>query len=319
MTTADPTVEPELVDHGERLAVGFCRVLRAAGLKVPATATINFGEALGLMGAADRGSVYWAGRATLIHRPEDLNVYDRVFDAYWLQREPGGMTVEGALPPTTLVLDSDDDEPDDEADDEGDGEDPPGEVQQIRFSRVEVLTNKDFAECTPDELRELSALMAGLRFSTYRRQSLRRSPAKRAGDRPDLRRTVRWALRHQGEPVRRAFTEPASRPRRLVLILDVSGSMETYARALLRFAHAAVVARSKVEVFALRHPAHPPDQGPGQPGPRRSDTPGVPPGRRLGRRDPTGGGHPGVQRRLGGAGHGAGQRRGHPERWLGPG
>jgi uncharacterized protein len=76
-------------------------------------------------------------------------------------------------------------------------------------------------------------------------------PAKRRGARPDLGRTVRWALRHQGEPLRRAYTKPASRPRRLVLILDISGSMETYARALIRFVHAAVVARGRVEVFTI--------------------------------------------------------------------
>jgi uncharacterized protein with von Willebrand factor type A (vWA) domain len=124
-------------------------------------------------------------------------------------------------------------------------------VQPVRFSRAEVLTEKDFAECTREELAELSRLMAELRFTTYRRRSRRQVPAKGAGDRPDLRRTVRWAIRHQGEAMRRAFTEPATRPRRLVMILDVSGSMEPYARALLRFAHAAVVARSKVEVFVL--------------------------------------------------------------------
>jgi uncharacterized protein with von Willebrand factor type A (vWA) domain len=93
--------------------------------------------------------------------------------------------------------------------------------------------------------------MARLRFTTHRRRSRRQIPVKGAGDRPDLRRTVRWAIRHQGEAMRRAYTEQATRPRRLVLILDVSGSMEPYARALLRFAHAAVVARAKVEVFVL--------------------------------------------------------------------
>lgn len=246
----EAATDPAFVDHGERLAVGFCRVLRAAGINVPATATINFTEALGLLGAGDRASVYWAGRATLVHRPEDLPLYDRAFAVFWLQREPGGITVEGTPPPITLALDLDDDD-DDGGDEDGTG--PDGDVQQVRFSRTEVLTTKDFADCTDEELAELSTLMGHLRFTTYRRQSRRRTPANGSGsgDRPDLRRTVRWALRNQGEPIRRAFTEPASRPRRLVLILDVSGSMETYARALLRFAHAAVVARSKVEVFAL--------------------------------------------------------------------
>ena len=73
----------------------------------------------------------------------------------------------------------------------------------------------------------------------------------RATTKPDLRRTVRRALRTDGTPISRAYLEPSMRPRRIVLVVDVSGSMESYARALLRFAQAAVVGRGKVEVFAL--------------------------------------------------------------------
>jgi uncharacterized protein len=228
--------------------VAFCRALRGAGLKVPATATINFAEALGLVGLAERGPAYWAGRATLVSRPEDLTLYDRVFDAFWRQRLPGGLAVAEVPTPVTIALDLGDDEPDAADDDESEGE---GDIQAVRFSRAEVLTNKDFAECTEEEMAELSRLMAQLRFTTHQRLSRRRIPVRGRGDQPDLRRTVRWALRHQGEPLRRAFTRQSSRPRRLVLVIDVSGSMEPYARALLRFAHAAVVGRAKVEVFVL--------------------------------------------------------------------
>jgi len=238
-----------LTDHGDRLVVGFCRLLRSVGLEVPASATINFMVALGELGLDDRQRVYWAGRATLVSRPEDLGLYDRVFAAYWLQRSADGVAVEETPPPITLALDIGDD--DDDASSPDDADEPDGDVQQVRFSRAEVLTNKDFADCSPEELDELTALMSRLRFTTHRRRSRRQLPAKGGGDRPDLRRTVRWALRHQGEPMKRAFTEKATRPRRLVLVLDVSGSMEPYARALLRFAHAAVVARAKVEVFVL--------------------------------------------------------------------
>ncbi len=243
-TTAQANVDT--IGDGERVAVGFCRVLRRTGLRVPATATINFTEALGLVGVEDRDGVYWAGRATLIHRPEDLNLYDRVFTAYWEQRASESVMVEGTPPPVTLALDIADDDDDDERDHE-----PAGDIQPVRFSSAEVLTDKDFADCTQEELAELTRLMSRLRFTTHRRLSRRYVPVKGVGDRPDLRRTVRWALRHQGEPVKRAYSGLATRPRRLVLVVDVSGSMESYARALIRFAHAAVVARSKVEVFVL--------------------------------------------------------------------
>lgn len=234
-------------DPAERMAVGFARVLRGLGVRVSASSTINFAAALGLVGMADRRTVYWAGRATLIQRPEDISVFDAAFAMYWLQRQPEMMSVEGTPPPVTLAIDTGDE---DDADD-GEPEEPPGDVQALRFSRVEVLQEKDFASCTDAELAELTRLMANLKFTTHTRRSRRQVPAKGLGDQPDLRRTVQWALRHQGEPFRRAYTESASRPRRLVLLLDVSGSMEQYARALIRFVHAATVARGRVEAFTL--------------------------------------------------------------------
>ena len=238
-----------------------------------------------------------------------------MFAVYWQQRTPDGIAIEGTPAPVTIALDADD--ADDDVDD-GDGDEPQGDVQQVRFSRAEVLTDKDFAECTAAELVELSALMARLRFTTHRRRSRRQVPSRSATERPDLRRTVRWALRHHGEPVKRAFTEPASRPRRLVLVLDVSGSMEPYARALLRFAHAAVVARAKVEVFVLgtRLPSH---QAPHQPRPRRCDPAGLPQGEGLGGGTRLGEGSPGVQQRVGGAGPRSGRCGGGPQRRLGSG
>jgi len=77
------------------------------------------------------------------------------------------------------------------------------------------------------------------------------TPTTRHTARPDLRRTVRAALRTEGEPIRRHFRTPATRFRRVVLLLDVSGSMEPYARALLRFVQAAVAGRRRIEAFAL--------------------------------------------------------------------
>jgi hypothetical protein len=93
--------------------------------------------------------------------------------------------------------------------------------------------------------------MSRLRLVGSPRRSLRLTTSKRTTGRHDLRRTVRAAMRAGGEPVRRHHREPSTRHRRLVLLLDVSGSMEPYARALIRFVHAAVAGRQKVEAFAL--------------------------------------------------------------------
>jgi len=248
MTVFPPDVELP-GDPAERMTVGFVRVLRGLGVRVPTSATINFADAIGLVGMADRTAVFWAGRATMIQRPEDIPLYDTAFAIYWQQRHPENMRVEGEPPPITLAVDLDDDG-DEPPDGEDDGEEP-GDIQALRFSRVEILAEKDFSDCTDQELAELTQLMARLKFTNHTRRSRRQIPTKGRGDKPDLRRTVQYALRHHGEPYRRAHTTAASRPRRLVLLLDVSGSMETYARALIRFLHAATASRNRVEAFTM--------------------------------------------------------------------
>jgi uncharacterized protein with von Willebrand factor type A (vWA) domain len=228
------------------IAVAFSRVLRGAGVAVPMSATIAFTEALGVVGVADRDATYWAGRATLVRRPEDREVYDRAFRVFWEDRQGAGPGPEEPPPlRLSLALDTGDDG-------EG-GEDDPDEDPSIelRFSANEVLRHKDFAEYSDEELAEAQTLMARFRLVGSPRRSLRLTAADVRAQRPDLRRTVRATLRAGGEPVRRHWRTHTTRPRRLVLLLDVSGSMEPYARALVRFVHAAVAGRQKVEAFAL--------------------------------------------------------------------
>jgi len=232
-------------DAGE-IAVAFSRVLRGAGVDVPISATIGFTEALGAVGLDTREQVYWAGRATLVRRPEDADLYDRAFRAFWETLEPGAVAPPPEPPQeVTLTID------DDEGPDDGDGTPSDEDSIELRFSATEVLRHQDFAESTPEELDEAYRLMQRLRLVGAPRRSLRLGPTAATTDRPDLRRTVRAAIRAGGEPVRRHHLARRTRPRRLVLLLDVSGSMVPYARALLRFVHAAVVGRQKVEAFAL--------------------------------------------------------------------
>ena len=135
------------------------------------------------------------------------------------------------------------------ADDEA-GADAP--VVTLRWSPREILRHRDFALYTPAEFVEARRLMNDLRLVGAARPSRRRKRVARAvAGAPDLRRTVRRSMRAGGEPVERAFLTAGERTRRLVLLLDVSGSMEPYARAFVRFLHAAVVGRSRVEAFAL--------------------------------------------------------------------
>jgi uncharacterized protein with von Willebrand factor type A (vWA) domain len=240
-----PESEPA---ESERIAVAFTRVLRGAGIDVPVGRAVTFAEALTLTGVNRSGPVYWAGRTTLIGRPEDIPVYDRAFNAFWRQRI--SMTLV-TTPPVelTIVLDTEEETP------AGQGEEEPvqpeGPTLVVRWSRQEVLRQKDFATYTHAEFEEARRLMNDLRLHGAMRRSRRRRPSRKAEGRPDLRRTVRRSLRSGGEPIRRAFSEEGERPRRIVLICDVSGSMEPYSRALVRFLHAAVVGRGRIEAFAL--------------------------------------------------------------------
>jgi len=244
-------VSPTLAAHtpAERMAVAFARLLRGAGLKVPLGSVLTFVDALGRVGIDGRDGVYWAGRATLVRNPEDIPLYDRSFAVFWTHAQT--LLDEQAVETLNLTLAIDDDS-DEGSDDPGssDADDECGPEITLRFSAVEVLRHKDFAEYTSDELQLAQQLMAQLRFIGPPRRSFRQHRSPR-GRRPDLQATLRAALRTGGEPINRQWREPGDRLRRLVLLLDVSGSMEPYARAMLRFVHAAVSGRQRVEAFAI--------------------------------------------------------------------
>jgi hypothetical protein len=119
------------------------------------------------------------------------------------------------------------------------------------WSNVELLREKDFAAYTDAEMAVARELIARLARRGPRRVSRRTRPSRRRGHRPDLRRIVRSSLRTAGDPVSRHWRAPSSRPRPVVLVCDVSGSMTPYARMLLQYMHASVSARRRVEAFVF--------------------------------------------------------------------
>jgi uncharacterized protein with von Willebrand factor type A (vWA) domain len=242
-------VPDAVIEAPERMAVAFARVLRGAGIDVPLGATLTFAEALGCVGLGDRSGVYWAARATLVHRPENVALFDRAFDVFWNRVATGESDAEELAPEQVVIaLDLPDTGEQVQAPEEETVDAP---VVTLRWSAREVLRHRDFALYTPAEFVEARRLMNDLRLVGAAQSSRRRTPAHVPRGTPDLRRTVRRSLRAGGEPVQRAFLTSGERTRRLVLLLDVSGSMEPYARAFVRFLHAAVVSRSRVEAFAL--------------------------------------------------------------------
>lgn len=228
---------------------------------------LTFARAVSALGLADRDSLYWAGRTSMIGRRDDLETYDEAFvDWYRSLRSTDDLRVELDLPTAEPELGSEDpwgDLPDDldvrvgqtAAEWRGAGDDDevdPGEESSIRIvaSGAEVLRSKSFGELTDDERASVAALIRSLRLRVPVERTRRARPSSK-GDRFDLRRTLRRSLRTQGEPFDRAWRARTARRRPLVLILDISGSMAPYSRALMQFAYAAMAAGRRVETFVF--------------------------------------------------------------------
>jgi uncharacterized protein with von Willebrand factor type A (vWA) domain len=202
--------------------------------------------AMGALDVLDATDGYWAGRLTLCGGPDDLERYDAAFAAYFAGEAPRPRN--SPVPPqrqlaASAPLDSGTGEDQDRDDDE-----PPDLAAQA--SAQEVLRHRDVSELSVTEREELRRLFALLVPAAPMRVSRRRRPATAGAVHPA--RTVRRALRDGGEVHRLQYRRARPRPRRVVLLIDVSGSMSPYADALLRFAHAAVRARpASTEVFTI--------------------------------------------------------------------
>ncbi len=244
MTTQSLTLSP-----AHKMAVAFARILRGAGIDVPLDSVIVFVGALSKIGLENRDDVYWAAYATLIRRHEDTTIFDRAFAVFWDQLIAVDMaSYEQQTESVTLLIDS---EQEDNDDSNADALEEDENTIALRFSNVETLREKDFAAYTDTELREAEQFMSSLKLAGPKKRSLRLQKTNRKGSRHDIRRTMRAVLQNDGEPIERYWREPSTKLRRLVVLLDISGSMEPYARALLRFMHAAVVGRQRVEAFTL--------------------------------------------------------------------
>ncbi len=224
--------------------VGFAAALRAAGLPADAQRVQAYLGAVGELDVADPGQLYWAGRLTLCAEPDDLPRYDDAFAAWFAEGEQrrSRSTAERPRVVTVAALT-------DAASGDGHGEREPDELK-VAASDTEVLRHRDISQLTAVEREHLRELMATLHLSPPLRRSMRLRP-RRTG-RLDSARTLRAMRAAGGETVRLAYKNRAPRPRRVVLLLDVSGSMAPYADALMRFAHAVVrVAPASTEVFTV--------------------------------------------------------------------
>jgi uncharacterized protein with von Willebrand factor type A (vWA) domain len=223
--------------------LGFARTLRHAGVAASPDRVEAMLSAVAHLDVLDATAVYWAGRLTLCAGPDDLDRYDAAFAAFFGGETPRARKSTG--PEKQRIVQSAPIETTGGTDDGGD----PADLA-TRASGDEVLRHRDVGELTLAERDQLRRLFALLVPATPMRPSRRRRPGPHGSVHPA--RTVRRALRDGGEVTRLEHHRARPRPRRVVLLIDVSGSMSPYADALLRFAHAAVRARpASTEVFTI--------------------------------------------------------------------
>jgi uncharacterized protein len=232
------------------LAAGLGIALHTAGLPVGPDRCERLARAVTVMGASSVAELHACALATLVSDPGQVTIFERVFATLFgtvppLDTQPypaspavrpddgGGSSAEvqghtdpAGWPSAMQVLDV--------ASTASDGDEPLVEAPELHrvASATERLSGRDFTQLSGIELHQLVALMREMTLYVPPRRT-RRYRRARDGRRPDLRGTLRQARRTGGEAIRFARRAPRQRPRRLVVLCDISGSMEPYARALL--------------------------------------------------------------------------------------
>ena len=230
-------------------AVLFGRLLRRAGLAVEPGHTRLFVRALLTLGLSRKPDIKAAGRAIYVRRCEDRAIYDAAFDLFW-QRRGADTGMGRQLPQLRQAAHrvTAPDIPRDTLQEEAVEIVVPLTLRQP--SEREQLRQADFADLTPEEARDAQTMLDALRPRLPLRPARRRRVAPH-GPRLATRRMLRQALATGGESVVWRWLERTRRPRPIVLICDISGSMEGYSRFLLRFAHALERSGAPLEVFVF--------------------------------------------------------------------
>ncbi|MBX0330240.1 VWA domain-containing protein [Oscillochloris sp. ZM17-4] len=235
------------------LAFGY--LLHEMGVAVSPGQMLVLIEALGHVPITQREDFRAAARATLVLRREDLPLFEMAFEFFW--RTSAGLTPEQELmmmglpqmrvPQRQLRL------PRRKPEDAKEGERPPEEEEieiQLTYSHTEALRVKDFGQFSWEEVQACKDLIRRMRWKIEDRPNRRRRP-DRGGRTLDMRRTLRQNMRYGGEPITLAWRETQREPRPLVVICDISGSMERYSRILLQFVHAISSGVGDVESFVF--------------------------------------------------------------------
>ncbi|NNJ11805.1 VWA domain-containing protein [Chloroflexales bacterium ZM16-3] len=250
----DTTDQPggQLMTH--LLAFGY--LLREMGVAVSPGQMLVLIDALDYVSITRREDFRAAARATLVLRREDLPLFDMAFEFFW--RKAAGASPESELmmmaipqmriPRRQLRLPK-------RRPEDAEAEQPPEDQKekldiQLTYSRSEALRTKDFGQFSWEEVQACKELIRRMRWRIEDRPNRRRRP-DRGGRTLDMRRTLRQNMRYGGEPITLAWRETQREPRPLVVICDISGSMERYSRILLQFVHAISSSVGDVESFVF--------------------------------------------------------------------
>jgi uncharacterized protein with von Willebrand factor type A (vWA) domain len=236
----------------------FGRLLRRLGMDVNAGRMLDLMQAFEHIQIGRKNDFYHTVRSLLVHRHEDLRFFDQAFELFWQKPAEGRTTsnfsglnaqVKMRQPPNRpkpLFHPSIASSP--SSGNSGQNESTRPQIIQT-YSNVDVLRRKDFAEMSVDELKRARELIAELVWQLGERRTRRKQPG--AGRLFDLRRTLRRNLKYGGEVLKWARREPKFKPRPLVVIADISGSMERYTNLLLQFIYSLSSGLDRVEAFVF--------------------------------------------------------------------
>ncbi|MEQ1566890.1 MAG: VWA domain-containing protein, partial [Myxococcota bacterium] len=240
--------------------VHFAGFLRRAGMVVGSAQVLDALAALDAVGVGRRDDVFAALHAVFVSKREHDELFLHGFDTFWRDPFGAGEALAMLLPPSRLERPGQKPKLNRRLTDAWHGpghrsrppaSDAPPEVEldtSGTSSEREVLRHKDFEQMTAEEEAEAQQILARMRFPWRDRPTRRTRPA-RVGARIDLRRTLAAARHTFGEPCGLRYLAPRTRPPPLVVLCDISGSMERYSRMMLRFLHALTNDRDRVQVF----------------------------------------------------------------------
>lgn len=277
MASAPPAPHGRDLERGEELLdriIGFGRYLRLVGVPATLGQTMDFAKAIPDVGLR-REDFKLASKALFVTRKEDVTLFDKAFDLYWRYTtfaDDDGAYDESAdlAPPDGEASDDEDSIPPPPGKDRKKGQDDDSGEQQLSqrevmegesaedadpdtmltYSASESLKGKDFAQFNAKEMEQAKLLMQRIAWEIAMRRS-RRTVRASKGTYLDLRRSLRANMKYGGEPVELARRRRKQKPRRVVLICDISGSMDRYSRILLQFVHTVEQGLSRVEVFVF--------------------------------------------------------------------